>query len=53
MIFNKFLFNHTVKNHLKLQKANKEPEKLKVVNDEIISEMRAMLTVMLDQYNDL
>ncbi len=53
MIFNKFIFNHTVKNHLKLQKANKQPEKLKVINDEIISEMRAMLTVMLEQFNDL
>ncbi len=52
-IYNKFIFNHTVKNHLKLQKASKEPEKLKVINDEIISEMRAMLTVLLDQFNDL
>lgn len=53
MIFNKFMFNQTVKTHLKLQKANREPEKLKVINDEIICEMRAMLTVMLDQINDL
>lgn len=53
MIYNKFMFNQCVKNHLKLQNAHNNPEKLKIVNDEITSEIRAMLTVMLDQINDL
>ena len=53
MIYNKFMFNQCVKNHLKLQDAHKNPKKLKVVNDELICEMRALLTVMLDQINNL
>lgn len=53
MIYNKFLFNHCVKNHIKLQKAYREPQKLKSTNDEVINEFKAMLTVMLDQINDL
>lgn len=52
-IFNKFMFTQTVKTQLKLQKASKEPEKLHTINNEIICEMRALLTVMLDQINDL
>jgi hypothetical protein len=53
MIYNKFMFNQCVKNHLKLQNAHKNPKKLKTVNDELICEMRALLTVMLDQINEL
>ena len=53
MIYNKFMFNQCVKNQLKLQNAHNNPKNLKTVNDEITCEMRALLTVMLDQINEL
>lgn len=53
MIYNKFMFNHSVKYHIKLQQAHREPDKLKIINNEIISQMKAILIVLLDQINKL
>lgn len=53
MIYNKFIFDHTVKTHITLQKANREPAFLAQTNMEVMSELKAMLTVMLDQINNL
>ncbi len=53
MIYNKFIFDHTVKAHIKLQKAHREPAFLAQTNMEITCELKAMLTVMLDQINNL
>ena len=53
MIYNKFMFNQCVKTHIKLQKAYRDTEKLTSTNRETICEFKALLTVMLDQINDL
>lgn len=52
-ILNKFVFNSTVKNQLKLQRGYREPEKMEEINKDLIIHMKSLLTVVLDQINQL
>ena len=53
LIYNKFIFNQCVRNQLELQKANNNKEKAQVITDKIKCSMSAMLSVILEQLNNL
>jgi hypothetical protein len=51
--FNKFVFDSTVKNQIKLQNANKDNTKIAEINTDVLTNMKALLSVVLDNLNQI
>lgn len=52
-VLNKFIFDSTVKNQLKLQISNKEPTRMNEINSDVLTNLKSILTVVLDQLNEI
>jgi hypothetical protein len=52
-VLNKFIFDSTVKNQLKLQISNKEPTRINEINGDVLTSLKSILTVVLDQLNEI
>ena len=52
-VLNKFLFDSTVKNQLKLQISNKDITQMKEINNDILDNLKSILSVVLDQLNQI
>lgn len=52
-VLNKFIFDSTVKNQLKLQISNKEPFRMNEINGDVLTSLKSVLTVVLDQLNEI
>lgn len=52
-VLNKFIFDSTVKNQLKLQISNKEPTRMNEINGDVLTSLKSVLTVVLDQLNEI
>jgi len=52
-VLNKFIFDSTVKNQLKLQIPNKEPTRMNEINGDVLTSLKSVLTVVLDQLNEI
>ncbi len=52
-ILNKFLFDGSVKNQIKLQIGHKDNSKISEVNKDLIINMKSLLSVVLDQLNQI
>lgn len=52
-VLNKFIFDSTVKNQLKLQISNKEPIRMNEINGDVLTSLKSILTVVLDQLNEI
>jgi len=52
-VLNKFIFDSTVKNQLKLQISNKEPIRMNEINGDVLTSLKSVLTVVLDQLNEI
>ncbi len=52
-ILNKFLFDSSVKNQIKLQIGHKDNSKISEVNKDLIINMKSLLSVVLDQLNQI
>jgi hypothetical protein len=53
IVLNKFIFDSTVKNQLKLQISNKEPTRMNEINGDVLTNLKSILTVVLDQLNEI
>ena len=52
-VLNKFIFDSTVKNQLKLQISNKDPIRMNEINGDVLTSLKSVLTVVLDQLNEI
>lgn len=52
-IFNKFLFEKCVKNQLKLQEAHKNKDLIESNTKEVLIQMKAMMSVLIEQINEM
>jgi hypothetical protein len=52
-VLNKFVFDSTVKNQLKLQISNIELTKMNEINGDVLTSLKSVLTVVLDQLNEI
>jgi hypothetical protein len=52
-VLNKFIFDSTVKNQLKLQLSNKDPIIMNKINGDVLTNLKTILTVVLDQLNEI
>jgi len=52
-VLNKFIFDSTVKNQLKLQISGKEPFRMNEINGDVLTSLKSVLTVVLDQLNEI
>ena len=52
-VLNKFIFDSTVKNQLKLQISNKDPIRMNEINGDVLTNLKSILTVVLDQLNEI
>jgi len=52
-VLNKFIFDSTVKNQLKLQLSNKDPTIMNKINGDVLTNLKSILTVVLDQLNEI
>jgi hypothetical protein len=53
IVLNKFIFDSTVKNQLKLQLSNKDPTRINEINGDVLTNLKSILTVVLDQLNEI
>lgn len=52
-VLNKFVFDSTVKNQIKLQIGHKDNSKIAEVNKDLLINMKSLLSVVLDQLNQI